>query len=237
MQRLYKLMAQFLLVYGEEEELFRAVGENSEFDYIVMRSDDLDTNAEIRVKSGTSMPVDNPQRRATADKAATQKMIDPLSYWEIMDEPNAEKYAKRLTDFTADPASFLKDIEEDLFNRDAFVDLEIIKHGGEPPYRDDLPKEYFDYLNKIVLSGDLENPEIPMEVRQAMSAFIDQQLARAEKMLGMAETQLPTAQDVAAHNTQVDQANAAPGADAGAGQPPANPEQPPAPSPLAVSGE
>jgi hypothetical protein len=89
-------MAQFLLVYGEEEELFRAVGENSEFDYIIMRSDDLDTNAEIRVKSGTSMPVDNPQRRATADKAASQLMIDPLTYWEIMDQPNAEKYAKRV---------------------------------------------------------------------------------------------------------------------------------------------
>jgi hypothetical protein len=121
-----------LLVYGEEEELFRAVGENSEFDYIVMRSDDLDTNAEIRVKSGTSMPVDNPQRRATADKAASQMMIDPLTYWEIMDEPNAEKYAKRVADWKADPMAFMQDTQEDLFNRDAYADLEIIKHGGQP---------------------------------------------------------------------------------------------------------
>jgi hypothetical protein len=241
MNRLYKLMAQHLLVYGNEEELFRAVGENSEFDYIVMRSDDLDTNAEIRVKSGTSMPVDNPQRRATADKAASQGLIDPLTYWEIMDEPNAEKFAKRVADWKADPASFMQDTKEDLFNRDAFADLEIIKHGGQPPYRDDLPKEYFDYLNKIVLSGDLENPNISMETRQAMSDFIDQQLARAQKMLDMAETQLPTSQDVATHNMQVDQANAAPGADVaanpagGAQAPTAN--TPPAPSPLAVSGE
>lgn len=232
MQRLYLLMAQFLLVYGEEDELFRFVGENSKFDYIIMHSDELDTNAEIRVKSGTSMPVDNPQRRATADKAATQKMIDPLSYWEIMDEPNAEKYAKRLMDFTADPASFLKDVEEELFNRDAYVDLEILKAGGSPPYRDNLPKEYFDYLNQYVLSGDLENPRIPLETRQTISQFIDAQLARAQKMLGMAETQLPTPQDVAMHNQEVDAANAAPGAEAAAGV--ANSEnQSPAPSPLA----
>jgi hypothetical protein len=39
----------------------------------------------------------------------------------------------------------------------------LLSMAASQPYRDDLPKEYFDYLNKIVLSGDLENPKIPME--------------------------------------------------------------------------
>lgn len=216
-QRLYLLIAQFMLVYGDEEELFRFIGENSQFDYIIMNTASLDTKCEIRVKSGTSMPVDNPQRRATADKAATQLMIDPLTYWEIMDEPNAEKYAKRVMDFKANPMGFLKDTEEELFNRDAFVDLEILKQGGTPPFRDDLTKEYFDYLNQYVVSGDLDNPKIPLEVRQSISQFVDTQLQRAQKMLGMAETQLPTPQDVAQHNQAVDDANGAP-------QPPDAPE-------------
>lgn len=240
-QRLYLFMAQFMLVYGQEEELFKFVGENSEFDYIIMHSSELDTNAEIRVKSGTSMPVDNPQRRATANAAAGALMIDPLSYWEIMDEPNAQKYAKRLMDFKADPGGFIKDTEEELFNRDAYVDLEILKQGGVPDFRDDLPKEYFDYLNQYVLSGDLENPKIALPVRQSISQFIDVQLARAQKMLGMAETQLPTPQDVQAHNAQVDEANGAPGAQAASGlagtppqgQPPGAPPASAAPSPLA----
>lgn len=237
MQRLYLLMAQFLLVYGDESELFRSVGENSQFDYVIMHSSALDTNAEIRVKAGTSMPIDNPQRRATADKAAGQQMIDPLSYWEIMDEPNAQKIAKRLVDWTANPQGFLKDTEEELFNRDAYVDIELIKNGATPPFRDDLPKEYFDYLNQYVMSGDLENPNIPLATRQTISQFIDQQLARAQKMLGMAETQLPTPQDVQAHNEQVDEANGAPAAQQAANgvaqQQPA--EAPPAPSPLAAA--
>jgi hypothetical protein len=207
--RLYMLMAQFMLVYGDETELFRFVGENSQFDYLIMNTASLDTNAEIRVKGGTSMPIDKPQRRATADKAAQQAMIDPLTYWEIMDEPNAQKIAKRLVDYTANPQGFLKDAEEEVFNRDAYVDIEILKQGGTPPYRDDLVKEYFDHLNEYVLSGNLENPKIPMEVRQAISEFIDTQLARAQKMLGMAETQLPTPEDVQAHNDEVDKANAA----------------------------
>lgn len=209
-ERMYLLMAQFLLVYGDEEELFKLVGENNQFDYIIIKSSELDTNAEIRVKTGSSMPVDNPQRRATADKASQQGMIDPLTYWEIMDEPNADKYAKRVIDYKTNPAAFLADTEEDLFNRDAFVDIEIIKQGGTPPFRDDLPKEYFDYLNKYVVSGNLENPKIPLETRQALSQFIDEQLARAQKMLGMAESQLPTPQDAANFNQQADAANAAP---------------------------
>lgn len=209
MQRLYLFVAQFMLVYGDEQELFKYVGENSAFDYIIMNTGSLDTNAEIRVKSGTSMPVDNPQRRATADKAASQLMIDPLSYWEIMDEPNAEKYAKRLMDFKADPGAFLKDTQEEVFNRDAYVDVELIKMGQQPPYRDDLEKSYYDYLNKIVLDGDLDNPSIDLQTRQNLSQFIDTQLARAQKQLSMAETQLPTAQDVQGHNDQVDAANAA----------------------------
>jgi hypothetical protein len=230
-QRLYLLMAQFMLVYGEEHELFKYVGENATFDYIIMNSDQLDTNAEIRVKSGTSMPVDNPQRRATADKAASQKMISPLDYWKIMDEPHAQEYAKNLMDFMADPASFLKDTEEEVFNRDAYVDIELVKLGQEPPFRDSLDKEYFDYLNKFITDGNLENPKIDMQVRQTLSQFIDVQLARGQKMLGMAETQLPTTQDVQTHNAQVDEANAAQPQDQGAGKP-APAAQPAAPQPV-----
>lgn len=211
MERLYPLIAQFLLVYGDEQELFRYVGENSTFDYIIMHTPDLDTNAEIQVKSGTSMPVDNPQRRATADAAANKAMIDPLTYWEIMDQPNSQKYAKRLVDYTVDPAAFLKDTEEEVFDRDAYVDIELIKRGTQPPFRDDLSQEYFDYLNKYVLSGDLDNPTVDMEVKQQISQFIDGQLARAQKMLGAAETQLPTPKDVQSYNDQVDVANEAEG--------------------------
>lgn len=243
MERLYMLMAQFLLIYGDEQELFKFVGENSQFDYIVMHSDDLDTDAEIRVKSGTSMPIDNPQRRATANAAAGSDMIDPLTYWEIMDEPNAQRNAKRLVDYTTDPASFLKDTEDELFNRDAYTDIELLKHAKQPDYRDDLPKEYFDYLNQYILSGDLENPNIALETRQVISQFIDIQLQRGQKMLGMAETQLPTTDDINQHNQQVDEANAANAAAMKgmpaqpAGQPQGQPTQVPAtgqPQPGAV---
>lgn len=218
MSRLYLLMAQFLLVYGgqpaenedgveAEYETFEFMGEDGEFDYVMINTKELDTRIKIRVKAGTSMPIDRAQRRATANKAAEQKMIDPLTYWEIMDEGNAEKYAKRLVEFTADPAAYLKSADEEVFNRDAFVDIEMIKQGAQPKFREDLPKEYFDHLNKFILSGNLENPEIDLPTRQAISQFIDAQLARGQQMLGMAETQLPTPEEVTAANQQTDQLN------------------------------
>ena len=197
-------------------------------------------NAEIRVKAGTSMPIDRSQRRATADKAAQQAMIDPLSYWEIMDEPNAQKFAKRVVDWTAtqqgNGGGYMSDITDEIFNRDAYVDIELIKQGTEPPYRDDLDKEYFDFLNQYILSGDLENPNISPEINQAIAAFIDIQLARGQKMLGMAETQLPTPDDVNAHNAQVDQANAA-NAAAMKGIPAPPPPAPTAPGQPAAKGQ
>src|SRR5690606_13403825 len=163
-----------------------------EFDYVLINTEEADTNVMIRVKSGTSMPIDRAQRRATADKAAQQSMIDPLTYWEIMDESKAEKYAKRLMNYAIDPNSFMKEAEDKLFNRDAFVDIMLLKQGNQPPFRENLPKEYFDYLNKYALSGDLDNPTIAPETREAIMAFIDMQLARGQQMLGLAETQLPT---------------------------------------------
>lgn len=229
MERLYPLMAQFQLVYGKEDELFKFVGENSEFDYIIMDSSELDTNAEIQVKSGTSMPIDNPQRRATADKASQQAMIDPLSYWEIMDEPNAQKYAKRVADWTAaqqgNNPGYMQDVQDEIFDRNAYSDIQLLKGGKQPPYRDDLDKVYFDYLNQYVMSGDLENPKIPLETRQVISQFIDIQLQRGQKMLGMAETQLPSTQDVQQYNQQTDEANAATNA-AMKGMPPTAPTAP-----------
>lgn len=214
MARLYPLVAQFLLVYGGqpddtggESELFEYTGENSEFDYVMINTEELDTKVKVRIKSGTSMPIDRPQRRATADKAAERGMIDPLTYWEIMDEANAQKYAKRLMEYKADPFAYLKETNDDVFNRDAFVDIQIIKQGGTPPFREDLPKDYFDYLNKYILSGNLEAPDMDMAVKQTLSQFIDTQLARGQQMLGMAETQLPTKDEVNAANQQTDQLN------------------------------
>lgn len=207
MGRLYDLIAQFLLVYGEEREQFEFNGEDSEFDYVMLNTAELDTKVTIRVKTGTSMPIDRAQRRATADKAAQQKMIDPLTYWEIMDERNAQKYAKRVTQFVSDPASYMKDEDSEAFNRDAFVDIQKIKNGEQPEFREDLTKEYFDYLNQYVLSGDLENPQIDPAVKQMITQFIDAQLARGQKMLGIAETQLPTPEEVTAVNEQTDQLN------------------------------
>lgn len=232
MQRLYLLMAQFMLVYGDEQELFRFVGEDSQFDYIIMNTAELDTNAEIRVKAGTSMPIDNPQRRATANAAAGVGFIDPLTYWEIMDEPNSQKYAKRVVDWVASQQGngqpFMSDVQDEVFNRDAYVDIELIKQGAQPPYREDIDKDYFDYLNKYILSGNLESPNIAPDVAQAISQFINMQLARGQKMLGMAETQLPTPEDVNAHNDQVDQANAANAAAQKGAMPPPGAAQPPA---------
>jgi hypothetical protein len=207
MERLYLLMAQFLLVYGNEQELFRFTGENSQFDYVLINSENLDTNVQIRVKSGTSMPIDRAQRRAVADKAATQGMIDPLTYWEIMDEGNADKYAKRLVDYTQAPDKFMQDMDEEVFNRDAFVDIELIKQGSTPPFRKDLDREYFDYLNHWILNGNLDDPEIAPESKMAIQQFIDVQLERGQKMLGMAETQLPTPDEINAANEQTDQLN------------------------------
>lgn len=207
MERLYKFIAQFLLIYGDEEEHFEFNGEDSEFDYVMINTAELDTKVTIQVKTGTSMPIDRAQRRATADKAAQQKMIDPLTYWEIMDERNAQKYAKRVVEFINDPMNYLKEEDSDAFNRDAFVDIQKVKRGEQPEFRDDLPKEYFDYLNQYVLSGDLENPQIDMATKQAITQFIDAQLARGQKMLGMAQTQLPTPQEVTQANQQTDQLN------------------------------
>jgi hypothetical protein len=208
MKRLYPLVAQFLLVYGDEEVMFDFVGEDGEFDYVIINTTRLDTFAKIRIKAGTSMPIDRPQRRSTADHAAQNAMIDPLSYWEIMDEGNAEKYAKRLMDYTQDPASFMQDVKDEVFNRDAFVDIEIIKNGGVPPFREDLPKDYFDHLNNYIISGDLDNPTLDPMIRDQITQFIDIQLARGQKMLGVMETQLPTPEEVSAANETTDNLNA-----------------------------
>lgn len=207
MKRLYLLMAQYLLVYGEKVESFEFNGDDGEFDYVMIRTDELDTKIKIRVKSGTSMPIDRAQRRATVDKAAANGMVDPLTYWEVMDEANAEKIAKRVMHYTNDPATFLQDIEDEVFNRDAFVDIEFIKNGQVPAFRKDLPKDYFDYLNQYILSGDLQDPAIPLEVKGNIQEFIDIQLARGQQMLGLIETQMPTPEEVDAANEETDALN------------------------------
>jgi hypothetical protein len=158
------------------------------------------------------MPQDNEQRRATANAAAGQAMIDPFSYWKIMDESRAEEIAGRtIAYYKGDPNEIVKDMSDELFNRDAYVDLDTIKHGGSPEWREELDEDYFSYLNKFALSGalDPDNPKLDMDTKQRIASFINAQLARGSKMLGLQETQIPTPDDINAHNAKVDEHNAA----------------------------
>jgi hypothetical protein len=209
MFRLYQLMAQFMLVYGTEEEMFQYVGENAEFDVIIMNSDDLDTKALINVKAGTSMPIDKAQRRATADKAAQMNMIDPFTYWKIMDEPNAQENARRIAEWTADPAGFMSDVNKEVFNREAYSDIQKLKRGEQPEYRETLEPEYFAYLADWIKRGNLNSPLINPIIKEVIRRFVEEQLVRGGLLTQLAETQLPTPQEVNDHNASVDEANAA----------------------------
>lgn len=191
MDRAYKLMAQFLLVYGDEQEMFSSNGENSEFDYVIINTDKLDTQAKIRAKSGTSMPVDRSQRRAVAQDASAKGMIDPLTYWETMDAPNAQKFTKRLMDYKLNPYGYLQEDDgEEMFDRDAYVDIELMKNGATPPFRTNLSQNYYAYLNQYVLSGDLVDPTIPQQVKAAITQFIQQQLVRGQQQFAQLQTQV-----------------------------------------------
>lgn len=209
----YNYLVQMMVVFYDDEHWFDAVGDDGKFDRICMTSDKIEEGCSIYVEPGSTLPIDKAAMRDTALALAKMQLIDPLSLMEDLGLPNPGKRFKRLVDWLKDPGKMVQDIDDEDFDRMAFMDIQVLLAGEKPEVRNTISDRYLNFFNNYVKSGefkDLMADAAGRKKRKAIIEFLQQETQVLQDRLKLEESVLPTPEEMAAGNQQaVDQAGQA----------------------------
>lgn len=152
----YQKLFQMFKVYYTEDHWFQVRGEDGKYDFVVMNSDTMDTDVRVSVEGGSTLPANKREMRQIIVDAANADRIDDLSFWEGLvygKLPEPEVIVERLQKQLNDPASFMQDVEREMFNREANSDIAVLIAGKEPPERDEYGQAYLEYFNKFIMGN------------------------------------------------------------------------------------
>lgn len=241
----YRYLVQMWKVYYTEDHWFKATGEDGQFDYIVMRHDLIEDGIDVRVAAGSTLPINKSSQQKIATDLAQLEMIDPLTLYEVATGapmPSPSKMMERFMLYKTDPGAFMNKVQDDDFDREAFMDIQILNGGEMPKERDEVTPNYLKFMNNYMVGGEFAH--LKDSIKALYVKWMTQVKAQVQQQLQMAMTQLPTPQEMQQSNQRaVQQAGVEqqlavsqggpPGGPAGPGGPPPPPS---APAPQALAG-
>lgn len=192
MQRFYRIEAQMIYRYFDEDQFYNFIGDDGKFEEIIISHENLAKNAGIKimVEAGTSLPVDREQKRATAIELLKMGRLGTLrGYKELgLDEP--EEAFKEYTLEKIYPMGQLTTVEDDMFDRQAEQDLITVIGGEEPPERDDVTDSYVNHLNEYLLTNKFN--KLKTDEQKRVVDFIQGVIAQAQAKVQKMSQQQPT---------------------------------------------
>lgn len=202
----YRYLVQMMKVYYTEDHFFKAVGENGQFDFVVMRADLIEDGIDINVTAGSSLPINKAVQAKWVTDLANLGFIDPLTIFEVAHGGNLPKpttMLERLVLWQNAPDQLLQKVRDDEFDRNALIDIQILNRAEMPKMRDEYTDGYFTFFNKYMTSGDfIKQPD------QVKTMYVDHLRTAQEQafeQLRAMEQQLPTPDEVQAANQKAAQ--------------------------------
>jgi hypothetical protein len=216
----YRYLVQMMKVFYTEEHYFKMLGEDGQFDNVMMRNDLIEDGVDIKVEAGSTMPVNKGQQMANVEVLAQYQMVDPLSIYEVMvggQLPTPKKMLERYMLYTMDPMTYMQKTKEDVYSREAQMDIQVLNTGKAPKLRSEYNDVYLKFMNNYMMSGDFEKQ--PDLVKRIYVEFMRVVQMQANKQLMAMMTQAPTQEDMQSTNQQaVEQAQMEQMMQGGAGQ-------------------
>lgn len=221
----YKHLLQMMKVYYTEEHMYRINGEDGQFDTVVMKADNIEDGIDVKVKVGSTLPIDKAALRKISMELVGAGLGDPMSLYEDLGLPNARKRMERLLKWKMDPASFADDVRKEKFERDAFMDIQILNRGKMAEPRKGITPEHLEYHTEYMMGREYR--EAKDEVKQMHVDHVSMETEDLRQTADLRATQLPTDEDVMLANSKTDEANAMSGQQPGQSPiPQQNPTQP-----------
>jgi hypothetical protein len=250
----YRYLFQMMKVYYTEKHYFVLNGDDGQYDYVAMHSDNIEDGVDIRVTEGSMRPQDRRGQTNWVGNLVKVGMIDPLTVFEVASGgymPSAQKMMERFTLWKLDPMAYLSKAKDDEFSREALEDIKILNDGKVPKMRDEYSPSYLKFINNYMISGEFD--QLGRAIKASYVQFLRVVQTVMARQMAKLMTQMPTAQEVDAQNQKtaqqaqlegqiqgaMPQPSAQPGPGAGSGPagpgptPPSGPPAAPTPGPAA----
>lgn len=189
-----RYLVQMMKVYYTEDHYFKAVGEDGQFDYVVMRGDLIENGIDIRVAAGSMLPIDKNAQQKWVSDLVTSGLIDPLSVYEVMSGgnlPSPKKLLERWIMSRTDPLTYAGLAKADDLSREALLDIQVLNSAKIPKQRDEYAPAYLKFMNNyMALSGEFANQ--PPLVKNMYIEHLSMVQEIVAKQMEMAMTQMPS---------------------------------------------
>jgi hypothetical protein len=195
MQRFYKLEAQMIYRYYDEDQYYNFLGEDGSFEHIILTQKRLaeNLNIKIKIKAGSSLPVDRSQKFAQALELAKLNRIGTLRlYKELGIEDPEQAYQEYLKEQLA-PIEAMAEAATTVDSREAMEDLLLVIAGKKPLERDDISEDYLMYLQNYLETQQFD--QLKVDEQKRVVQYVAEVIAQAQRKLLklMAQEPMPAA--------------------------------------------
>lgn len=195
MSRFYQIEAQMIYRYFDTPKYYNFVGDDGQFEHLAISQDKIAKNMGIviKIKSGSSLPVDRSQKIAQALELAKMGKIGTLKLYKELgiDDPE-ESYKEYLREHLL-PFAEMGDQDKTNYSREADEDLQSVIGNQIPDDREDITNEYIQHLNEYLLTQKYE--QLPQAAQQRVSVFVAGIIAQAQLKALKMSTQKPILPD------------------------------------------
>lgn len=192
---LFSYVLQMMKVHYTENHYASVLGEDGRYDYVVMNREKIEEGVKIRVKAGSTLPMNKQRMEKVALELAGLGKISLLSLYEFLDVPNPGKHVERVLKEQIDPVATVEDIRNDEQDANAVEDYELIKNSKDAPPRDDVDPRHIRTHQQQLLSNDFQL--WPPERQEELKAHIQLELDKFKMMQGITDEELyPPAPEV-----------------------------------------
>lgn len=184
----YKQLLHMMKIYYTEDHYATILGDDGKYVSVALNRDDIEDGIKIRVKAGSTVPMDKGRLEQVALELAKMGKISLLSLYEFLDVPNPGKHVERVIKEQVDSVSVVEDIRNDEQDGNAVEDYEVIKSGQDALPRDDVDPQHIKTHQKQLLSNDFQM--WPTERQETFKAHVQAELEKAKLLNGITDEQL-----------------------------------------------
>lgn len=188
LDKYFNYLLQMIKVYYTEDHFISALGEDGRYDFVTLNRNDIEDGIKVRVKAGSTLPMDKGRLEQVALSLAKMGKISLLSLYEFLDVPNPGKHVERVLKEQIDPVTTIEDIRNDNQDANAVEDYEMIEAGQDVAPRDDADLGHIKTHRKQILSNDFKM--WPVENQETLKTHIQLELEKVKALNNITEEDL-----------------------------------------------
>lgn len=171
MEEYYKILLQMMRTYYTDDYWFQVRGGDGQFEFILLNSDEIDSNVKVGVQVDSTLPLDKEQIRATS--LSLWKEGNAIDYKTLMEDlglPEPDIRAERYYRAKLDPIGYMESLNQGIDNDDAEVDIQMLVADKVPEERDDYDEDYLNYFNHFLTLNRFS--KLPQDAKQRIVQFL-----------------------------------------------------------------